>query len=40
VSTKQQVDSLASFELFFEELPETKHVVRVRRLRISSQDND
>ena len=33
LSTKQQADSLASFELFYEELPAVKRVTRVRRVR-------
>jgi hypothetical protein len=36
VSTKQQVDSLASFQLFYEELPAIKRVTRVRRIRANS----
>ena len=36
LSTKQQANSLASFELFYEELPAVKRTTRVRRVRVSS----
>jgi len=36
LSTKQQADSLASFELFYEELPAVKRVTRVRRVRTTA----
>ena len=35
LSTKQQANSLASFELFYEELPAVKRTSRVRRVRAS-----